>query len=167
MWRCICAIVLVSAFTTFKELKGRQWPDTESRLNERRNHPITLRHVERSRGTTKGVLGTRNHSIGLREFLVANTIIYRHNFEIDFPWTPLNIEVHMHDSTRQQANLSTAIYTSTWKIPFIRLTSCVCLFTAAMQPTPCGRVVVPLRQLSDVGTLYTINVYEANVFTAM
>jgi len=53
----------------------------------------------RSRGTVKGVLGTRNHSIGLREFLVANTKIYCHNFETDFPWTPLNIEVHMHDNT--------------------------------------------------------------------
>jgi len=39
--------------------------------------------MEKQRTYNQGVLGTRNHSIGLREFLVANTKINPDNFETD------------------------------------------------------------------------------------
>ena len=39
-----------------------------------KNKSLDYTQTCRSRGTTKGVLGTINHSIGLREFLFANMI---------------------------------------------------------------------------------------------
>ena len=50
-----------------------------------KNKSLDYTQTCRSRGTTKGVLGTRNHSIGLREFLVANMI----DWLID--WVRLNV----------------------------------------------------------------------------